>query len=46
MGILFLPLEFMVILPHIGVIFVLALAGVFGRKAGMPASLGVHYERE
>ena len=46
MGILFLPLEFMVILPHIGVIIVLALAGVFGRKAGMPASLGVHYERE
>jgi len=45
-GILFLPLEFMVIIPHLGVIIVLALAGILGKKAGMPASLGVHYERE
>jgi ABC-type uncharacterized transport system permease subunit len=45
-GLLFMPSEFMVVLPHIGVIIALTLAGVFGRKAGMPAALGVHYERE
>jgi len=45
-GILFIPSEFMVVLPHIGVILALMLSGVFGEKAGMPAALGSHYERE
>ena len=45
-GFLFMPSEFMVVLPHIGVIIALTLAGAVGKKAGMPAALGVHYERE
>ena len=44
--ILVIPTEFIVVLPHIGVILALTLAGVLGKKAGMPASLGVHYARE
>jgi len=45
-GIGFIPPEFVVVLPHIGVILALALAGAIGKRAGMPAALGVHYERE
>jgi ABC-type uncharacterized transport system permease subunit len=45
-GIGFIPPEFVVVLPHVGVILALALAGAIGRRAGMPAALGVHYERE
>lgn len=45
-GLLFVPSEFMVVLPHVGVIIALTLAGVVGERAGMPAALGVHYERE
>jgi len=45
-GIQFIPPEFVVVLPHIGVILALSLAGAVGKKAGMPATLGVHYERE
>ena len=45
-GIGFIPPEFVVVLPHVGVILALALAGAVGKRVGMPASLGVHYERE
>lgn len=45
-GILFMPSEFMVVIPQIGVIIALALAGIIGKRAGMPAALGIHYERE
>lgn len=42
----FMPSEFMIVLPHIGVIFVLTLTGIIGKKSGMPTALGVHYDRE
>jgi ABC-type uncharacterized transport system permease subunit len=45
-GVPFIPPEFVVILPHLGVILALALAGAIGKRVGMPAALGVHYERE
>ncbi len=45
-GTLPLPPEFIVIMPHLGVIVALAIAGIIGKKAGMPASLGRHYDRE
>ncbi len=45
-GISVLPSEFIIVIPHIGVIIALALAGALGRRAGMPASLGKHYKRE
>lgn len=44
--ILVVPSEFMVVIPHIGVIIALALAGAIGKRAGMPAALGIRYERE
>ncbi len=44
--ILFIPKEFMVVLPHIGVVVLLAILGIWGRKTGMPAALGKPYERE
>jgi ABC-type uncharacterized transport system permease subunit len=40
------PSEFMVVIPHIGVIAALAIAGAMGKRAGMPSALGRHYERE
>lgn len=45
-GILVIPSEFIVVIPHFGVILALALAGILGKKAGMPASLGEYYETE
>lgn len=45
-GILFIPPEFIVVIPHIGVIIALSLAGAIGKRAGMPAALGIYYERE
>lgn len=45
-GVTFIPPEFMVVLPHIGVIVVLTLAAIMGKRAGMPSALGVHYKRE
>lgn len=45
-GITFIPPEFVVIIPHLGVIVALAAAGAMGKKAGMPSALGVHYDRE
>ncbi|MBA7623158.1 hypothetical protein ES703_30551 [subsurface metagenome] len=45
-GIIFIPPEFMVVLPHIAVIIALTLVGIFGKKSGMPSALGVPYERE
>lgn len=45
-GVLVVPSEFMIVVPHIGVIVALALAGALGKRAGMPAALGTHYERE
>jgi ABC-type uncharacterized transport system permease subunit len=45
-GILVLPSEFIVVIPHFGVIVALSLAGILGKKAGMPASLGDYYEKE
>ncbi len=45
-GILFIPSEFMVVLPHIAVIIVLSLAGILGKKSGMPSALGIPYKRE
>lgn len=44
--ILVIPSEFIVIIPHIGVIAALAIAGALGKRSGMPATLGIHYERE
>lgn len=45
-GIIFIPPEFMVVLPHIAVIIALTLVGILGKKSGMPSALGVPYERE
>lgn len=45
-GVLVVPSEFMVVIPHIGVIIALSLASILGKRAGMPAALGIHYERE
>ena len=45
-GFTFIPPEFVVIIPHLGVIVALAAAGAMGKKAGMPSALGVHYDRE
>lgn len=45
-GILFIPSEFMVVLPHIAVIIILSLAGILGKKSGMPSALGIPYKRE
>jgi ABC-type uncharacterized transport system permease subunit len=45
-GFQLIPPEFIVVLPYIGVILALSLAGAIGRRAGMPSALGVHYERE
>ena len=45
-GVGFIPPEFVVVLPHVGVILALTLAGAIGKRVGMPAALGVHYERE
>jgi len=45
-GITFIPPEFVVIIPYLGVIVALAAAGAMGKKAGMPSALGVHYDRE
>lgn len=45
-GIIFIPPEFMVVLPHIGVIIALTLVGILGKKSGMPSALGIPYERE
>ncbi len=45
-GILVIPSEFIVVIPHVGVIVALSLAGILGKKAGMPASLGEYYEKE
>lgn len=44
--ILVIPTEFMVVIPHIGVVVALASIGALGKRAGMPAALGIHYERE
>ncbi|MFQ6075657.1 MAG: ABC transporter permease [Candidatus Bathyarchaeia archaeon] len=44
--ILVIPTEFMVVIPHIGVVIALALAGALGKRAGMPSALGTPYERE
>ena len=45
-GLQLIPSEFMVVLPHIGVVLALIVMGVLGRRGGMPKALGVHYERE
>lgn len=45
-GIIFMPAEFMVVMPYIGVIIALTLVGILGKKSGMPSALGVPYERE
>ncbi len=45
-GVQLIPPEFIVVLPHFGVIVALSLAGAIGRKLGMPSALGVHYDRE
>jgi len=45
-GFTFIPPEFVVIIPYLGVIVALAAAGAMGKKAGMPSALGVHYDRE
>jgi len=45
-GILFIPSEFMVVLPHIAVIIVLSVVGILGKKSGMPSALGIPYKRE
>ncbi len=45
-GIAFIPPEFVVIIPHLGVIVALSIAGAIGKKGGMPSALGVHYDRE
>lgn len=45
-GVTFIPSEFMVVLPHIAVIIVLSIVGIFGKKSGMPSALGVPYNRE
>ena len=45
-GFQLLPSEFMVIIPHMGVIVALVLAGMMGKRMGMPSGLGRHYSRE
>lgn len=46
LGLLFMPVEFMVVLPHIGVIIGLFLTAILGKKTGIPAAIGIHYDRE
>ncbi len=46
LGLMFMPVEFMVVLPHIGVIIGLFLTAVLGKKTGIPAAIGIHYDRE
>ncbi len=46
LGLQFMPIEFMVVLPHIGVILGLFLTAVLGKKTGIPAAIGIHYDRE
>ncbi|MEM2878165.1 MAG: ABC transporter permease [Candidatus Hadarchaeales archaeon] len=45
-GAMFLPSELMVVLPHIGVVIILAIIGILGKKSGIPSALGVPYRRE
>ncbi len=45
-GIIFIPLQFLIVLPHIAVILILTLTMAFGAKGAMPASLYVPYKRE
>jgi len=45
-GFTFIPPEFVVIIPYLGVIVALTAAGAMGKRAGMPSALGVHYDRE
>jgi ABC-type uncharacterized transport system permease subunit len=45
-GILILPAELIVVTPHIAVVVALALAGILGRKSGMPAALGRYHHKE
>jgi simple sugar transport system permease protein len=45
-GFQLIPSEFMVVLPHIGVVFALIVMGALGRRGEVPKALGVHYERE
>jgi ABC-type uncharacterized transport system permease subunit len=39
----FIPPSYVVVLPHIGVLIVLALAMKFARESGVPGSLGQPY---
>jgi simple sugar transport system permease protein len=45
-GILVIPSELIVVTPHIAVVIALALAGTLGKKSGIPAALGRHYQKE
>jgi simple sugar transport system permease protein len=43
LGMAFIPPSYVVVLPHIGVLIVLALAMKFARESGVPGSLGQPY---
>lgn len=45
-GVVILPTEFVVVIPYLGVIAALSIAGAIGMKSGMPAALGIYYDRE
>jgi len=45
-GVQLLPPEFMVVIPHIGVIVAIVLTRLVGKRAAMPTALGKPYIRE
>ncbi len=45
-GMVFIPTQFMVVIPHLAVIAALALMGIMGKSSNMPSGLGIPYERK
>ena len=45
-GIIDIPREFIIVIPYVAAALLLIVAGILGKKAGAPSSLGKPYERE
>ncbi len=45
LGVEIIPLNYVAVLPHIAVLVGLTLLMIFGKKSGMPASLGLPYKK-
>ena len=45
MGIIFMPLSFVSVLPHIGVLVALTVSSIRAKETGMPAALGQPYKK-